>query len=41
MTEQAECSITFLQERRAALISAGFTCKMDMRGVDNQHAEAA
>lgn len=42
VTAAAEAAITLLQERRAALISAAVTGKIDVRGlVDQQELEAA
>jgi len=41
LTEQAEAAISLLQERRAALISAAVTGKIDVRGLAPQQAEAA
>jgi type I restriction enzyme S subunit len=41
LTKQAEAAITLLQERRAALISAAVTGKIDVRGLVPAEAEAA
>jgi type I restriction enzyme, S subunit len=41
MREAAEGAVTLLQERRAALISAAVTGKIDVRGTVTQRAEAA
>nr|WP_315050970.1 restriction endonuclease subunit S [uncultured Brevundimonas sp.] len=41
LAAQAEAAVTLLQERRAALISAAVTGKIDVRGLAPQQAEAA
>lgn len=41
LLEQAEAAIILLQERRAALISAAVTGKIDVRGLAPEQAEAA
>ncbi|MNT88911.1 hypothetical protein D3C72_2295410 [compost metagenome] len=41
LTAHAEAAITLLQERRAALISAGVTGRIDVRGLASEQAEAA
>ncbi|MBB4841187.1 type I restriction enzyme S subunit [Sphingomonas kyeonggiensis] len=41
LLEQASAAITLLQERRAALISAAVTGKIDVRAANTQQAEAA
>jgi type I restriction enzyme S subunit len=41
LTATAEAAITLLQERRAALISAAVTGKIDVRDLATQHTEAA
>ena len=41
LTSKAQQAITLLQERRAALISAAVTGKIDVRGLAPQQAEAA
>lgn len=41
LSEAAEAAIILLQERRAALISAAVTGKIDVRGLAPEQAEAA
>jgi len=41
LTREAEAAITLLQERRAALISAAVTGKIDVRGLAAEQAKAA
>jgi type I restriction enzyme S subunit len=41
LAEKAESAMELLRERRAALISAAVTGKIDVRGLVNEHAEAA